>query len=109
MEEPKASPEAQIPPSVSYRQLAAMLPHAPTDPQPQEASSASAAAERQAFEGLLAAWRHSSHQLLAALGHGGDVVTEGRSARQVMALGALQAHIALALQAHAAATGTQAD
>lgn len=107
MEERNTIPESQIPPSVSYRQLAAWMSHAPGETEPRQSEAASA--ERQAFEALLAEWGRTGHLLLAALSKGGAAVGEGRSPRQLMALGALQAHLALALQAHAAATGPHPD
>jgi hypothetical protein len=101
--------ESQIPPSVSYRQLAAMLSLAPAEPASADPAASSLSAERQAFEVLLAQWSRSGQQLLRALAQGGPVVAEGRAPRQLMALGALQAHLAMALQAHAAATGAQPE
>jgi hypothetical protein len=109
MEERSPIPETLIPPSVSHRQLAAMLREAPVEAHPEGAPSTAGCPERQAFEALLAEWGRCSHQLLAALSRGDRVVMEGRSQRQLMALGALQAHLAMGLQAHAAATGPQPD
>ncbi|KEF43054.1 MAG: hypothetical protein ER33_02285 [Cyanobium sp. CACIAM 14] len=109
MEERNAIPESLIPQSISYRQLAGLMQQAPSEPEPAPSPSEGASLERQAFETLLAEWSRSGHQLLAALGRAGAVVGEGRSQRQMMALGALQAHLAMALQAHAAATGPQQD
>ena len=109
MEERNPIPESQIPPSVSYKQLAAMLSHAPAGAAKPDTTASSLSAERQAFETLLAEWSRSGQQLMAALAQGGPVVAEGRTQRQQMALGALQAHLAMALQAHAAATGQQPE
>jgi hypothetical protein len=109
MEERHSIPESRIPPSVSFRQLAELLHQAPGETTPIEAVGEAASAERLAFEALLAEWSRSGRQLLAALSQAGPVVEEGRSPRQLMALGALQAHLAMALQAHAGATGPQAD
>ncbi|WP_216901429.1 hypothetical protein [Synechococcus sp. CCY 9618] len=110
MEEHHILPDSQVPPSVSYRQLAALLNQAPVEPEPHGTANMPVSAERLAFESLLAEWRRSSQQLLAALGRSSDdVVSEGRSPRQLMAMGALHAHLAMALQAHSAATGPQPD
>lgn len=89
-----------FPESVSYRQLASWLKQAPPEcgAQPEEPASP----EEQNFDALLARWRQSGIELLAALKQGGPAISEGRSPRQLMALGALQAHLAMALQAGAA-------
>lgn len=110
MEERNVLPDPPIPTTVSYRQLAAALRQAPAEPAPRAAGGDSIASEeREALETLLAAWCRSSHELLTALRSGGEAVAEGRSPRQLMALGALQAHLAMALQAHAGATGRQQE
>ncbi len=109
MEELHNTPDCQIPVSVSFRQLAHLLQQAPGETERIEADAAGAGAEREAFERLLAEWSRSGQRLLAALGSGSGVITAGRSPRQLMALGTLQAHIALALQAQAAAGYNQPE
>jgi len=107
MEERPITPDPQIPAALSFRELAVLLQQAPAEPAGKGSEENAASAERQALEALLAEWSRSSQRLLAALGRGGSAVTQGRSPRQLMALGALQAHLAMGLQAHAAATGPQ--
>ncbi len=109
MEERNTSPESLIPASVSFRQLANLLQQAPGEAERSLADASMASAERESFERLLAEWSRSGQRLLAALGNGGPAITAGRSPRQLMALGALQAHLALALQAQAAASGPNGD
>ena len=104
MEDRPAVPEPAVPSSISYRQLAAWLQHAPAEAEPVQAI-AEAPAEPgadQAHEELFASWARSSRQVLEVLQRQGKVLSQGRSPRQMMALGALQAHLAMALQAHAA-------
>ncbi len=109
MEERNTSPESLIPASVSFRQLATLLQQAPGEADHSLSDTDLVSAEREALEHLLAEWSRSGQQLLAALGNGGPAIAAGRSPRQLMALGALQAHLALALQAQAAASGPNAD
>lgn len=91
MEEPLA-----IPASISYRELQVLAQNAPaeTDPIAPEAPHDSAA-----VEAALEAWSLASQQLLQTLQQAGPAVADGRAPRQVMALGALQAHVAMGLQA----------
>ncbi|AFY30167.1 hypothetical protein [Cyanobium gracile] len=109
MEKRNNNTDSLVPASVSFRQLAAMLGKAPVEAEQQGELPTAATAEREAFERLLAEWSRSGQRLLAALGNGGPATTEGRSPRQLIALGALQAHLALALQAHAGASGPNPD
>jgi hypothetical protein len=114
MEDRNAIPDPQIPASVSFRQLAAWLSQAPKGTDASQAvspASASAAPQSpdQRLELVMAEWSRSTQQLLAAIRQAGPTVAQGRTLRQLMALGALQAHLAMALQAHAAATGPQQD
>ncbi len=94
-----------IPEAVSYRQLSAWLTaateQAPLTDQP-DAAGPAASTQQERFRAQLQSWSSSSQQLLAMLQAAGPALGEGRSARQLMALGALQAHLAMALQAGAA-------
>ena len=104
MEDRPAIPEPSAPASISYRQLAEWLQKAPAEADPAQ-TSAEAALEPgadPALEALFASWARSSRQVLEVLQRQGKVLSQGRSPRQMMALGALQAHLAMALQAHAA-------
>ena len=82
-----------IPEAVSHRQLSSWL---------SAAAEAGSLPQHEAFSAQLQSWRQSSQQLLAMLQAAGPTVGDGRSTRQLMALGALQAHLTLALQAGAA-------
>ena len=91
MEEPLA-----IPASISYRQLKALAQSAPADMTPIVAAPSG---ETAALDAALEAWSRASQQLLQSLQQAGPAVAEGRAPRQLMALGALQAHVAMGLQA----------
>ena len=99
MEEPLA-----IPASISYRQLQNLAQSAPADVTPISASSDSEMAN---LDNALEAWSRASQQLLQTLQQTGPAVAEGRAPRQLMALGALQAHVAMGLQALASSRRPQ--
>ena len=99
MEEPLA-----IPASISYRQLQTLAQSAPADMTPSRASTGS---ETAALDSALEAWSRASQQLLQTLQQTGPAVAEGRAPRQLMALGALQAHVAMGLQALASSRRPQ--
>jgi hypothetical protein len=88
MEDHPSFPEA-----VSHRQLSNWL---------SAAAQSGSLSQQEAFRAQLQSWSQSSQQLLAMLQTAGPAVGEGRSTRQLMALGALQAHLSMALQAGAA-------
>jgi hypothetical protein len=91
MEEPLA-----VPVSVSYRQLQTLARSAPADLTPVNVGTDS---ETAALERTLEAWSRASQELLQTLQQAGPTLAEGRAPRQLMALGALQAHVAMGLQA----------
>lgn len=107
MEETNPTPDATVPESVSHRQLTAWLRQAPAEPAPRSADSAEddASGQDDGTQELLTEWERCSRRLLAALRRAGPGVQRGRTPRQLMALGALQAHLAMAMQAHAASEG----
>jgi hypothetical protein len=110
MEDRPAIPEPSVPSSISYRQLAEWLQKAPAEADPVEATSEAATepAADESLEAVFASWAQSSRQLLEVLQRQGKALSRGRSPRQMMALGALQAHLTMALQAHAA-SGRRAE
>ena len=90
-----------IPAAISHRQLQTLLQEAPQDPIASEA----AAAPDEALQAALEAWSRSSRQLLAQLQQLHQAPAGQQSPRQLMALGALQAHVAMGLQALAHSRG----
>jgi hypothetical protein len=89
-----------VPESISHRQLTTLLQTAAPDAAIAEADHE--ADRSQEFEALLRAYGQVSHRLLQELQKGDESIAEGRSPRQLMAIGALQAHVHMALQALAA-------
>ncbi len=103
MEDPRPAPSAPasaIPEAISFRQLSALLEHAAAD----GATAAPAAADGQLeqLERLLEAYAGLSRSVLQQLERQGERLKVERSGQQLMALGALGAHIRLGLQALAA-------
>jgi hypothetical protein len=84
-----------VPGSISHRQLQALLQNAAPDP----AAHDPGAAGDKALQQALAAWHGSSLALLEQLQGLEHQSTTHHSRRQLMALGALQAHVAMGLQA----------
>jgi len=93
-----------LPDAISHRQLSAMLQTAQPDPEPLPAGSASdAGPDASDPQGLLKEWSRLSVSVMKSLQASSSDLTGGRSAKQLMALGALQAHLAMALRASSAA------
>jgi hypothetical protein len=101
-----------IPASISFRQLQAYALKAPAEPHGQPAADSPAANEaaRDAatdLEAALETWNNLSQKLMQRLQQAGPVLGHGRSPQQLMALGALQAHLGLGLQALASSRRSQ--
>lgn len=86
---------SSVPASISHRQLQALLSQAPVEP----GSVGEHAPADPALEEALATWSRSSQQLLQALQQSAPSLRGRCTPRQLMALGALQAHVAMGLQA----------
>ena len=86
------------PDAISFRALAALHQHALVE-SGQEQRNGPALQE---LQGLLEQYGQLSQRLLAALNAQAPALKQQRSARQLMALGALQAHLHMGLRALAA-------
>ncbi|MFM7086611.1 MAG: hypothetical protein ACKOXO_06425 [Cyanobium sp.] len=95
-----------IPASISYRQLQALAQSAPSD-SGSGREPAAIEAEQDGLEAALQAWQHSSQALLQRLQQADPGLARGRGPQQLMALGALQAHLAMGLQALARSRRSQ--
>ncbi len=85
------------PQAISHRQLITLLQTAVPD-----ASMVGGSAEEDRsdeLEGLLRSYGQVSQRLLQALQQRDGALAKGRTPRQLMAIGALQAHVTMALQA----------
>ncbi|MEO1003034.1 MAG: hypothetical protein AAFX65_07980 [Cyanobacteria bacterium J06638_7] len=99
MESPKPIPEA-----ISHRQLAQLLRTAATEAARAEVIDGHEPGvdHSSEAEALLQAYGQLSVRLLKAFEGSGEVMAQGRTPRQLMAMGALRAHAQMALQALAA-------
>lgn len=93
-----------IPASISYRELQELVQNAPADITPLAAVADSQSAT---LESALDAWSRASKQLLHTLQQAGPGLAASRAPRQLMALGALEAHVAMGLQALASSRRPQ--
>ncbi len=86
------------PESISHKQLHALLSQAPKEayaPNKEE----NLLAEEEKFKELLTHWQAISKELLLTLKPKADSYLKGRSSKSIMALGALEAHLTMAIQA----------
>ncbi|MCP9820098.1 hypothetical protein KBZ18_11430 [Synechococcus sp. Cruz-9H2] len=86
-----------VPQAISHRQLITLLQTAtPDTPMVESGAEADRSDE---LEGLLRSYGQVSQRLLQALQQKNGALAKGRNPRQLMAIGALQAHVTMALQA----------
>ena len=87
-----------VPNKISHRDLKSLLNSAFKDSQIVE-SDQDVVAQPDAFEELLSGWAQTSQQLLEVLKDKDSHYFKHLKPKQIMALGALQAHLTLAIQA----------
>ena len=92
----------QLPESISHKQLSALLKTARQNSITPEISRDVLNQNQEAFNKLLTIWASLSEQLLTELNHKYDSIIQGRKPKSLMALGAFQAHLKLAVQAQKA-------
>lgn len=97
-------PIQPIPEAISHRQLAHLLQSAVAEPAAAhlDEGQMGGVERNRDLERLLQAYGQLSVQLLKAFEGAGDTLGQGRTPRQLMAMGALRAHAHMALQALAA-------
>lgn len=86
-----------IPGSISYRDLQAFAQNAPAEPA--AGTGDRPETELATLDSALEAWNRTSQELLRSLQQAGPTVGPRLTPRQLMALGALQAHVSMGLQA----------
>ncbi|MCP9800143.1 hypothetical protein [Synechococcus sp. RedBA-s] len=86
-----------VPHAISHRQLITLLQAAVPDASMVECGGEEDRSDE--LEELLRSYGLVSERLLQALQQRNGALAKGRSPRQLMAIGALQAHVAMALQA----------
>jgi hypothetical protein len=88
--------DRSAPATISFRQLQAYLQTAPAEISRSGAASQPLPA---GLDAVLEDWSRSSQELLQLLQQSGPAADVRRGPRQLMALGALQAHVRMGLQA----------
>lgn len=86
-----------VPQAISHRQLITLMQTAAPDAPIVEGGAEKERNEE--LEGLLRSYGQVSQRLLQALQQNDGALARGRNPRQLMAMGALQAHVSMALQA----------
>ena len=88
-----------LPDSISHKELDKLLKKASKESSPLKAQEDFELTEKEEFSQLLSSWSDKSNQLLSMLKNKKAVVTKNRKSESIMALGAMSAHIKMALKA----------
>ncbi len=88
-----------MPNSISHKQLNSLLAKARKQPLSSHDSISLSSKEQESFEELLVNWSSLSRKLLDELQRKHDYIVEGKKPQAIMALGALAAHLNMAIQA----------
>ncbi len=91
------------PTSISHKELNILLKKAIKEESFNDSSNKSDDTKYKEFNDLVSSWSETSQKILLLLNKKEDLVTKDRSTKSVMALGAMGAHINMALQALKAA------
>ena len=94
--------DGPLPDAISHRQLAELLPSALKDRPLRATEPAAATSAQEPVEALLERWTSLSLELLETIRRQDPSLIQGRKPHQLMALGALHAHLAMAMRARAA-------
>ena len=90
------------PESISHKQLNSLLSRARKQPIHTQEQPNLISEEKKAFEDLLLNWSSLSTELLKTLKENHEYVVKDREANSIKALGALEAHLSMAVQAYKA-------
>ena len=88
-----------IPIALSHKQLNKLLNSAPKESLGKELTSEDQITQKHDFERLLSSWESISKQLLEDLRRKNDIYLTNKNPKSLMALGALESYLFLALQA----------
>ncbi len=88
-----------VPESISHKKLKKLFSDARKDFNATTEHSSQTSEEKQKLENLLLTWATSSKELLRALKEENHCLSELKEANSLLALGAMEAHINMALQA----------
>ena len=87
------------PESISHKTLNSLLSKARKQPINVQEKSSVFSEEQKEFEELINEWQNLSQELLKKLSNKHDCFTEKRTSQSLMALGALEAHLKMAIHA----------
>ena len=88
-----------LPNSISHKELNKLLKKASKGNFPLQAKKEYELTEKEDFNQLLSLWSDKSNQILSILKTKEAIVTKDRKSESIMALGAMSAHVNMALQA----------
>jgi len=88
-----------LPNSISHKELNKLLKKASPGNTPLKPKKDFEITDKEEFNQLLCSWSDTSNQLLSMLRKKKDIVTKDRKSESIMALGAMSAHLNMALQA----------
>jgi len=88
-----------LPNSISHKELNKLLKKASKKDLPLKTQRDDEITEKEEFNQLLCSWSDKSNELLSMLKKKEAIVTKDRKSESIMALGAMSAHINMALQA----------
>ncbi len=88
-----------LPNSISHKELNKLLKKASKGNFPIKAQKEYELTEKENFNQLLSLWSDKSNQILSILQKKEAIVTKDRKSKSIMALGAMSAHLNMALQA----------
>ncbi len=88
-----------IPSSISHKQLNKLFINAHKEFTSNKDIDNSFTKKEEVFDQSIESWKNSSKELLSFLSSNKKYIAEGKSPNQLMALGALEVHISMALQA----------
>ena len=87
-----------LPESISHKKLNSLFNAAQKETFKFEEDGNECLEESSAFKKLIVNWASLSEELLEALSKKHKIIVEGKTSKSVMALGALEAHLNMALQ-----------
>ena len=88
-----------LPDSISHKKLNSLLTASQKEQLASDSNTSFDQEEKEAFEQRLMRWSSLSQKLLVELNNKYEYLIEGRSSKSLMALGALEAHLNMAIQA----------
>ncbi|WP_320663978.1 MATH domain-containing protein [Prochlorococcus sp. MIT 1223] len=87
------------PTSISHRELSSLLSKAYKDKGEENTKSIKQQRELEEYKELIDSWKTLSKELLSKLEKKGEYLAEGKDNSSIMALGAMEVHLNMALQA----------